>query len=344
MMKKDHENPMNDRDDVATLVRLAGRRQAVPQERAERVRAAAEAQWRHEVRRRSRKRIVWIGVGLAAAASLILAIAIQVLTVRNGTPLGPGATIRVESLIGPAWIRSAGDGGTLRSRALEVGDEVPLESMLTTDDQGRAAILLASGHSVRLDGTTSIRLLDAASIALDEGAIYVDSGLEARSATPLDVHTPLGLIREIGTQFEIRLEDDSVRVRLREGAVIVQHDEQVHEVRVGTELALDPDGSVTRRELSPHGPEWEWIVDITPTLELEGRTARSFLDWVARERGWTLAFADEAVARSADQIELGGTVERLTLEQALDAVLPTCRMTYRVKDGVLMIASEPENV
>ena len=113
-------------------------------------------------------------------------------------------------------------------------------------------------------------------------------------------------------------------------------------MQVGTELELDPDGSVTRRELSTYGPEWEWIIGITPALDLEGRTARTFLDWVARERGWTLAFADEAVARSAEEIELGGTVERLTLEQALDAVLPTCRMIYRVEDGILVIASDAQ--
>ncbi len=339
MMKKDHGQPMNERDDVATLVRLAGKRQAVPRERAERVRAAAQAQWQHEVRQRSRTRTIWMGVGLAAAASLMLAITIQVLTVGNGVPQGAAATILVESLVGPAWIRSSDEGGALQSRALEIGDEVPLESSLTTDEEGRAAILLASGHSVRLGGTTLIRLLGSASIALDKGTIYVDSGTDARS-TALDIHTPLGLVREIGTQFEINVADDSVRVRLREGAVVVHHDNQTHEVRVGTELELDPDGSVTRRELSTYGPEWEWIVGITPALDLEGRTARAFLDWVARERGWTLAFADEAIARSAEEIELGGTVERLTLDEALDAVLPTCRMIYRVVDGVLVIASE----
>ena len=72
-------------------------------------------------------------------------------------------------------------------------------------------------------------------------------------------------------------------------------------------------------------------------LDLQGRTAREFLDWVARERGWTLVFADAEVARSAEEIVLGGTVEALTLDQALDAVLPTCRMVYEVMDGVLRV-------
>ena len=118
MMKKDQGHSMNERDDVATLVRLAGKRQSVPRERAERVRAAAQAQWQHEVRQRSRTRTIWMSVGLAAAASLILAITIQVLGVGNGVPQGAAGTILVESLVGPVWIRSTGEGGALQSRAL----------------------------------------------------------------------------------------------------------------------------------------------------------------------------------------------------------------------------------
>jgi hypothetical protein len=45
------------------------------------------------------------------------------------------------------------------------------------------------------------------------------------------------------------------------------------------------------------------------------------------------------VASAADEIVLGGRVEGLSLEQALDAVLATCRMTYRVYDGILRIAA-----
>jgi hypothetical protein len=130
-------------------------------------------------------------------------------------------------------------------------------------------------------------------------------------------------------------------VRLREGTVVLHQDDQDHEMQVGTELELNPDGSVTRRALPTHGSEWEWFVGITPMLDLEGRTAMEFLDWVARERGWTLAFTDDSVARFAGETVLGGALERLALEEALDAVLPTCQMTYHVRNGVLVVAAMP---
>ena len=56
----DNQNPPTEaRDDVATLIRIAGKRPEVPPERAARVRATARAQWKQEVRRLSRRRYAY---------------------------------------------------------------------------------------------------------------------------------------------------------------------------------------------------------------------------------------------------------------------------------------------
>lgn len=332
-MKRDHVDPLNDCDDVATLVRLGGKRRAVPRDCAERVKAAARARWRQETLRRSRKRIGWAAAGMATAASLLLAVGFWVVSSRTGFPTRTEAAVRVEALSGPAWSESP------ERRALVLGEDVDAASELVTDEDSRVAIRLASGHSVRLDSSTRIRLLDRGALALDRGSIYVDSDFEAETVGSLVVRTPYGAIEELGTQFEVRLEDDAVRVRLREGAVVVHGSDRDHGVQAGEELTVNRDGSIVRRAISTHASEWGWIVDVTPMLDLEGRSARSFVEWVARERGWTLAFTDEAVARSADEIVLGGTVEKLTLEEALDAVLPTCGLNHRVDGGILVIAA-----
>jgi ferric-dicitrate binding protein FerR (iron transport regulator) len=339
-MNDEQEPLMDERDDVGRLVRLAGKRQAVPRDRAERVKTAARAQWQSEVRRRSRRRAIWAAAGLAAAASLALAITLQFLPVGTGVPPGADIVIRVEALTGPVWSQVTSDVDGPEPRALKVGDDVPLGSELVTSDESRAAIRLASGHSVRLDASTRVRLVDRGSLALDRGTIYVDSGVGMTTTGSLEVRTPLGTLEEIGTQFEARFDDGVLRVRLREGSVVVHQGEKAHDVRAGTEISVDAGGTVTRREISAHGSNWAWLAAVTPMLDLEGRTAEEFLEWVARERGWTLSFADETVARSAGEIVLGGTVERLTLDEALDAVLPTCRMVYRIEYGTLLIAAD----
>lgn len=337
-MNHEGRDPKETRDDIATLLRLAGKRRPVPPARADRVRAAAREQWRAEVRHRSRRRYAWTAVAVAAAASILLAAGVRMLPTGEGLTMPGNAMNRVESVIGSAWVRTTAEVDAPR-RAVALGDGVAAGSEVATGPNGRTALRLASGHSVRLDVSTRIRLLDEEHVALDSGALYVDSGFGSTGTGGLVIQTPLGMVQEIGTQFELRVDGDAVRVRLREGAVVVRHAEATLEVAAGSEVELDSAGKVTRRSLLPHDPEWEWIVDITPMLDLEGRSAKVFLEWVARERGWKLAFADENVARAAEDTILSGALGRLTLDEALDAVLPTCRMTYHVEDGVLVIAA-----
>lgn len=329
-MNEDREDPVrrNDEDDVARLLRLAGKRDSVPAERAARVKAAARDAWRGELVGRARRRRARLAAGLGAAAVLLLAIG-WLLLPRTAPVPAPAAAIAVEALEGSAWSGP---------RALGVGERVRPGSEVSTSADGRLSFRLPSGHAVRLDASTKLRVFGEDLLALEAGAIYVETAFDHTDGTPVRVRTPLGTIEEIGTQFEVRLAGETLQVRLREGAVIMHGGAGQHEVRAGSELTVNPDGSATRRTIATHGAQWDWLAAVTPMPDLEGRSARAFLDWVARERGWTLAFADEAVARSAGETVLGGSAENLMLADALDAVLPTCRLSYRVDNGVLVVA------
>ncbi|MCP3981961.1 MAG: FecR domain-containing protein [bacterium] len=329
----DKNGQTDPRDDIARLVRLAGRRPAAAPERVERVRREARAQWQEVVSRRSRRRGLRLTVGLAAAASLVLVATLWILAGRGAAhdvPLGP---IVVEALSGHVWGLTAGSG---ERSALEPGSDLPLGSELVSGEDGRVAIRLASGHSIRLDVGTALRIVDAGSLDLARGAIYVDSGFIGATAA-LEVRTPLGTVREIGTQFEVRLGDESVRVRLREGRVVVRGRDATYQVAAGSQLDLAADGSVTRGRVATHGDVWGWVDGLTPMIDIDGRSAREFLDWVSRERGWTLAFGDEKLARAADEVRLSGTTSGMDVEQALEAVMATSRMSHRIENGVLLI-------
>ena len=331
-MKNSEDDPSPEpRDEVAMLIRLAGRRPAVPDDVAARVRAAAHEQWQSGLRRRARARSLWTAAGLAAAASVILAIAWSIVRVDPAGPPIPQVSVRVESLAGSV---------TAGNRPLQAGAGLPLGAEVETGEDGRVAVRLASGHSVRLDAGSRIRILDRATLALSRGAVYVDSGAHARTAEPLRLQTPLGEVRETGTQFEVRLGADSIRIRVREGSVVLQAADGRHEVGVLTELETDGHGSSRTREISRSGSEWSWIAGITPMPDLEGLSARAFLDRMAREGGWTLHFADEETARLAGETVLQGSVQGLTVEQALEAVLPTCGMVHRIEDGRLIVDRE----
>lgn len=331
-MKPEDDRSPEQRDDIATLIRLAGRRRAVPEEVASRVRAAAHEHWQRELRRRSRARFLWTATGLAAAAALALAIASGLFRAAPPRPPVPGGTVLVESLVGPVSLRDGRE-----ARPLAIGAEVPIGSEIETGEEGRVAVRLASGHSVRLDGASRLRLLDRAALTLDRGAAYVDSGAHARAAEPLGLRTPLGEVRETGTQFEVRLTGDAVRIRVREGAVVLLAADGRHEVGAETELLADGRGGARTRGIARHGPGWDWIAGVTPLPDLDGLSARAFLDRIAREGGWTLSFADDEAARIAAATVLRGSVKGLTRDQALEAVLPTCGLAHRIDGGRLIV-------
>ena len=333
-----------DRDDIATFIRAAGRRPAVPADRAMRVKAALHAHWNREVARRRRLRYVWTTVALGAAASLVLLLSFP--GMRPNPIPSPDTRIAgtVESVVGDCWTGDHRDAASVEARSLGARQNLAMGSVVTTGQKGRISLRLASGYAVKLDRASRVRLVGPGILALDSGAIYVDSGQSGDNAGTLRIQTPLGTIQEIGTSYEVRLRQGSVRVRVREGLVILDDGSRSHQIHAAGELTLDEKATASTQRIAVDGADWDWFAELSAVPDLKGLSAREFLEWAARERNWRLVFATEDLARSASEIVLGGSAGGLTLEESLDAVLPTCGMSYRVEAGALIItraASDP---
>ena len=325
----DVNRPNHEKDQLAELVRLAGN-ESPSKDRMDRVRAATRRQWREQTRQRSRARLVW---SLAAAAAVLggLAFLFGVLPREPGQATIDVAT--VDSLSGEVTLVSA-SGSTV----LEVGAAVRLDGVVSTA-AGAVALRLPSGHSLRLDRSSEVELRSDRSISLRHGALYVESDPDGPHRV-LAVQTPLGRVTEIGTQYELRLQGGGLYVRLREGAVRLEQSGKEHTVDAGTELFLDASGRSERRWIATFGPQWAWVSEIAPLPDLEGRSTYAYLRWVAREKGWSLAFADESVLRAAQTTIVQGRLGQLSPEQSLDAVLPASRLTYRLTEGTLLVAAQ----
>jgi ferric-dicitrate binding protein FerR (iron transport regulator) len=181
----------------------------------------------------------------------------------------------------------------------------------------------------------------ATDVALERGAVYVDSaGAHPTQhlqlgASPISIHTPAGLVRDIGTQFQVRIEarldGPGIRIRVRDGQVRLTDANGVDaRAGAGEELFSRPDGSdrsIDRRPIAVTGSEWAWAERAAPPFSVEGRTLGAFLDWVSREGAWTVTFADRRFSEAARATVLHGRpdlLKGLTPAEALDVVLPTC--------------------
>jgi ferric-dicitrate binding protein FerR (iron transport regulator) len=198
---------------------------------------------------------------------------------------------------------------------------------------GRAALRLTNGTSMRLDSGARVRLLSPSIIELSRGAIYLDTG---PNATGLEVRTPFGVAHDIGTQFEVRVADNALRVRVRTGLVELRSGSIALPARPGTELTL-ASGNVVTRPFAAFGPEWDWAARLAPVFETEGRPLSVFLEHVCREQGWTLRYADAQLAREASGIILHGSLHGLDAADAVAAALRTSGLTSSLERGELLV-------
>ena len=346
MHRREDGSPREDL--LARLIRSAGRRPPVPFGRAERVKAAVRAEWAAALRNRRRRILYMSGAGAAAA---LIALALFAGSRgwfagfdgsgkrRTGSPEVAGTVGTIETAIGTVRIAISEDGKVAgAARTIEVGGEVPAGAVIETPAKGRAALRLAGGQSMRIDGGTKLLVSAADAFVLEEGAVYVDSGTSAK--TPVEVRTPLGTARDAGTQFEVRLTQGTMLVRVREGKVELKHEGETAIADAGVELAASEGRPVVRRTLPASGPTWEWVAACPPAYAIEGRTLREFLRWACREAGWRLSFADADSEKQAGSIRIHGAIDGMTVEQALAAVLPACGASHGIKDGALVVAAQ----
>lgn len=325
------------REDVelAKLLRAAGPRSAPPERDKEIVKGAALAQWQWTVRRERRKRAFRRGAIAFAAAAALAAVTLHP-ALRSR--LGFGAAAPVGTLEVAVGAVLGGMGTALHP--LATGEELSPGQVLETPASGaalsRAVVTLAGGSSLRLDAGSRLWLLSPGVLALDRGAVYVDSG---PAGDAVEIRTPLGEVRDIGTRFEVRFEEGlgRLRIRVRDGEVELQREGRTEVAGAGEEMLQRADGSFTRGVVATHGEPWTWVTSTLPPFDIEGRTLWDLLTWATHEGGWQLRFADPALEAEVARAELFGSIEGFSLDEAISAMLAGSALTHRLEDGVLIV-------
>jgi ferric-dicitrate binding protein FerR (iron transport regulator) len=320
---------------VSRAIRLAGRRPPVPPARATRMRGAVHAAWRRKIEERDRGRRAW-QIAWAAAALVVVALGVGLWRHGPWTGTAVSAIASIES-VDPGVRLLSSERAEGRFSFLRRGDELAAGSVIETGTRGRAALRLPSGHSVRLDRETRLVLASASELRVERGAVYVDSGRPGEDEGTVAVHTPFGVAHEIGTQYEVRVTEHTLRVRVREGAVDLEYSEKTETVVAGSEVELDVSGELRREAIPVYGEEWSWVLEIAPPFEIEGRSLAEVLDWAARETGLRVLYSDAATDEEAPTILLRGSSAGLTPLEILEATLPTCDLCFRVEEGTLIV-------
>lgn len=322
-------------DDLDVLLRS---RTAVPiaADRQARVRRAVHAAWTDAHVRPGERRRSWMAVAAVAAGAMVAVAATWILLGRGAAPPAEGPVVAAGALhfaTGAVSLRMGAAGVPVAA-----GASLAPDSVVASGDTGRGTILLTGGVELRFDRNTSIRLASPVEISLERGAVYVDTTARQGPASPITIRAEGTSVRDIGTRYEVRLVNEGLRVRVRDGRVEVRRGVDRDEADRGTELVVTPTG-VRRARAGLFGEEWAWITRAARPQQVEGRSLAEFLDWVEREGGRSVRFADAALGKAVRTTVVYGTIDGLSVDEALDVVLPSCGLRHRMDGDVITIES-----
>ena len=335
---------LDDEAGIERVLRSAGGRARPADEMKAAVRAAVHAEWQATVARRSRRRVwfalaasvavaalaTWLGRGYFTPSHEVVASVSRTIGTVQSRSGSFGIWHTVAALGQPAGSDSRESPGAARS--IHAGET------LTTGADGRVALQLRDGVSLRLDNNTRVAFIDAGRVDVKSGAVYVDAGTTPTVSEHLRVGTPAGIVQHVGTQYEARIVPSGTRIRVREGRVdLLSEHGNAQTAGIGEQLLVSPSGEIQRAAIAPGDAEWSWAANAAPSFDINGRPVREFLTWVGRELGREIVFTTPETESEADRAVLSGSVAGLPPADALAAVLPTTQLRSIDRDGKIEI-------
>ena len=282
---------------TAGLLRLASGGADVSAKRMARVRAVVHGEWLASRRRRVAARRMAVGAGMLVTAAAIVLI-VKLVAPRDSAAPVSGALVATSERVDGAPVLERVQGVRPVVTPMSPGTTLRAGDVVATDDASRVALRTPAGTSVRLDRQARMRLLSPTAIELVAGGVYVAT---TEGSSGLEVRTPMGAIQDVGTQFEVRLSDGALRVRVRTGRVDVHRGGAVIPANAGTEVTVAQAG-IAMAAVLPYGPAWEWTTNVAPVFQIEGRPLSAFLEHLAREEGWVVRYENDALARAASSM------------------------------------------
>lgn len=356
----DDERQPDSTDLIGELIRQGGRRESPSADEHDRVFAAATNAFQAKVRRRRRS------VMLRSIAAVMLVGIVTAVVVMNLPPAALQPLAEVDRVVGPSEVQR----GSVQRGSVQRGDETwialtgepfPLfaASRIRTGPGSRLGVRMANGVSLRLAESTDVVFTAPDRIRLLTGKVYADAGktstTDGAAVRRIMVETDVGLVWDIGTQFEVRYVNRIYRLRVREGLVYLQHDLgdvdlQAHDLpngrrelrgSAGEQLTIDAARRVRKDRIASDDSEWRWTESVAPEPVIDARPVSVLLAWVARQTGRSVAYARPALEFEAETTFLYGRVYHLEPLEALDTFLETTDFEYTLlEDGTILIDSK----
>jgi len=316
------------KDDVGHLIRDAGAREAVSAERFAAARARVAHHWRGVVDEQRKPRPAYSIWYVSTAAAVAVAALVLQLLPPSQVPVSHVPAATVNRIIGDVKVNDA---------RVVLGTTITSGSTIDTGADGMLALDLTSGQSLRVGSNSLISATAGNHFSLLNGRVYVDSG-PGSAGTPVFIETPFGTATDVGTQFQVLVDPESLKIGVREGLVeLNRKDGAATTISLGTLLTVSAGQQAIVETITADDAIWEWTAAIAPNFETDGATLSDYLAWYTRQAGVELRWLDAKSKMYADQTTMDGSIDGLSLEDGLQAVHKIAPFEYQLLNGVMTV-------
>lgn len=286
----------------------------------ESVRVAVEQAWNASIsQRRFRRRALWLS---AAAAFGAVAVGLFWLAARSESSAPPEVATFVAER---GAVTIAGVAG---HELVVAGNRLPAGTTVRSGTSGFVLITVGS-VGVRIGPDTTLHLERPGHVSLAGGRLYAETAVPEIPGSPLVVDTPFGRVSHLGTQFQLAVAPGRMEVSVRSGRVTVTEGNGGAQMLTrGEGVEVLRSGEVRRVAVTPYGASWAWVDTLEPDFPIDGRSLADFLSWYTRETGLKLVLLGRATTAALDRTRLSGSIDGLTPDQALAAVMATTSFEY----------------
>lgn len=314
----DHDDQWNDTDEarLVRLMRSVPRGTPDPEARA-RAYAAVHEEWQRMRQMqvpamRPRRRARWL-----AAASVAIAALAGLLWLAS-----PGAPI--------ATLDRANGRVSIAGAEGEAGEPIRRGVVLETGHTSGALVRYSKDLALRVDAQSRVELVDATTLRLDDGGVYVS--ITPGAAVDYVVRTARGEVRHVGTRYAVRAHDGTLDVAVRDGAVEIDAGAATERAVAGEQVSIAADGTIARVHVAADDALWTWTEALPAPIAIEGKSLAEFLRWYTAETGRTVIFADEGARLRAAAVILHGSVDGQPAAKALAVVMASVDLEATVPE------------
>ena len=313
--------------DIAEILQKVGPRVEPPADLMAEVKANVKQAWRQEVeehqqREQQRKGYKqWMGI----AAGLVMLVGVATFF---STPAEVAAIGEVTQRVANIEFRTEEtEWRQLTDTAIVPGMEIRSKAA------SYVAITLNSGMQLRLDQNSQVALKDIDNLFLETGGVYAASDGHAN----IEITTAFGSAKDIGTRFEVRKNPDAWRVQVREGKVKVQDTSNDILAVAGERVIIAQNQQVKTETVRADDSSWHWTQKVVTPFKIEGASLSEYLAWWSSETGQSFGFKNQASALAAEETILHGSIEGLSPDDSLEALLPSTHFVVvdRIEDQVI---------